>query len=167
MKETIALIEWRNLSAADITTLLALTFTESEIEFAGSMRHAMVLCRTVSRRRLRGYGIRSDEGLVGFVCLKRPPASPIWTPADAVTLHGLKIGTEFRGRGYGGAALDAAFHEARSAWPAARRLLLSVDEDNSNAHRLYLSYGMQPVGVPVRGRVGMEHRLQMLFDTAD
>jgi ribosomal protein S18 acetylase RimI-like enzyme len=96
-----------------------------------------------------------------MVLLKRPPASPSWTPKNAVSLHGLKIAKDLQGRGLGRFALQLAIEMAKARWPDATKLVLTVDVENVAALTLYRRFGMSDSGPVFEGRVGLEHRLEL------
>ena len=96
-----------------------------------------------------------------MVLLKRLPDSPTWTPPQAVSLHGLKIAKAFQGRGLGHAALCLSIERAQAQWPDATKLILAVDAGNVAALTLYRRFDMSDNGPVFKGRVGLEHRLEL------
>ena len=157
----VTLLDWHGLSDSQHAELAALRISDRDVDYAGTIAKAVDDCRSTPPDRLRGFAVVAADEVVGFVILKRPPASPEWAGADAVTLHGLRIDTRHRGRGLGRAAFAAAIDTARRLWPDARRLVLSVDAGNTAAHGLYVAFGMRDSGPVFRGRIGLEHRLEL------
>ena len=157
----VTLVDWQDLSESQRAELAALRISDRDVDYAGTIAKLVDDCRSTPPDRLRGFAVLAADAIVGFVILKRPPASPEWAGADAVTLHGLRIDTRHRGRGLGRAALAAAIDTARRLWPGARRLALSVDADNVAAKALYVAFGMRGSGPVFQGRIGLEHRLEL------
>jgi RimJ/RimL family protein N-acetyltransferase len=160
---TIELREWRVLDPAHRAQLAQIEISEAQQAFAGTMERAIALCEANQSPISCNYAILVEEQVIGYVVLKRPPMSPDWTPSDAVTLHGFQIDSRMQGRGYGRAALLAAFQQAQSEWPDARRLMLLVDAHNDTALSLYQRCGMRDDGVEYPGRIGPTRRMAISF----
>ena len=161
MSKTVELRDWRDLTDEQQEQLVAVQISAEQQDFAGTVAKALDSCRSSSPDHLRGFGVLLEGTAVGFVTLKRPPLSPDWAPADAVTLHGLQIDQRLQGQGYGSAAFRAAIETARRCWPDAQRLMLSVDAPNQAARALYLKYGMVDESRDYRGRIGLERRFSL------
>ena len=164
MAPAIELRDWRDLTADQVVQATAVQIPAEQQDFAGTVAQALELCRSSDPGHLRGFAVLADGQTVGFVTLKRPPLSPDWAPADAVTLHGLQIDRRYQGLGFGSAAFRAAIEAARRCWPAATRLMLSVDAPNAAARTLYLKSGMIDDGQDYRGRIGLERRFSLAID---
>lgn len=164
MAPAIELRDWRELTPEQRAQVMAVEIPAEQQDFAGTVAKALDLCRASNPDHLRGFAVLANEKAIGFVTLKRPPLSPNWTPADAVTLHGLQIDRRCQGRGYGSAAFRAAIEAARQCWPAAKRLMLSVDAPNQAARALYLKSGMIEDGQDYKGRIGLERRFSLPLD---
>ena len=156
---TVTLEDLARLSGQQLERLRQLTIPDQQIEFGGSFDRSVDACLSGAPDSYRGFAILLDGSPIGLVILKRPPDSPAWASEDTVTLHGLKIDAGLQGKGYGRAAMAGAMEAARSTWPDARHLALTVDADNDAALTLYRSFGMSDSGPIFRGRIGLEHRL--------
>lgn len=152
-------IDLRDLGPADLDRLAALPVSLAQEDFGGSFADTLAEWRASDPAALRGLGFLLAGAPVGLVLLKRPPLSPEWVPEAAVSLHGLKIGGPYQGRGLGRRAVELTLAAARQHWPEARSLALAVDDGNAPALGLYLSLGMVASGPPIQGRIGWEHRL--------
>ena len=104
----VELCEWHALSPAQQKQVAALTISEAQERYAGTIAKAIEDCRANPPDQLRGFAVLAGGKAVGFVTLKRPPLSPPWVPDDAVSLHGLQIDRRLQGRGYGAAAFRAS-----------------------------------------------------------
>lgn len=149
----------RDLGPRDLDRLAALPVSLAQEEFGGSFAETITEWRGRDSPDLLGLGFLLDRVPVGLVLLKRPPLSPDWVPEDAVSLHALKIGGPYQGRGLGRRAFELTLTAARQHWPEATSLALAVDDGNAPALGLYRSLGMTPCGPALQGRIGWEHRL--------
>ena len=161
MTSDIELNDLALLSARQRDRLRRLMIPARQIEFGGSFESSMEDCLSGPPDSIRGLAIELDGSPIGLVVLKRPPRAPAWASEDMVTLHALKLDARWQGKGYGRAAFAAAIDAARSIWPEARHLALSVDADNTAALSLYRSFGMTDSGPVFHGRIGLEHRLRI------
>jgi len=161
MKSGLILKELEQLSGQQIRDLKRLEISDQQMEFGGSFKRSIDECLSGAPSAIRGLGIVFDSAPIGLVVLKRPPLSPAWAPEDTVTLHGLKIDVRWQGKGYGKAAFSGAMALCKSIWPDAKQLALTVDAENEVALSLYKSFGMTDSGPVHRGRIGLEHRLQI------
>ena len=154
----------RDLTPEQQEQVVAVRISAEQQDFAGTVAQALETCRSSSPDHLQGFAVLLNGRAIGFVTLKRPPLSPDWAPADAVTLHGLQIDRRYQGQGLGSAAFGAAIEAARRCWPEAKRLMLSVDAPNEAARALYRKYGMVDDGRDYEGRIGLERRFSLPFD---
>ena len=95
--------------------------------------------RTVLRHAYAALTVAAEEGrgpVLGY--------SVMWFAADEAELANLAVATEARGRGIGGALLDAALVDARSR--GALTVYLEVRDSNGPARRLYASRSFTEVG---------------------
>lgn len=145
------------LSPTILAALRELSVTSEQAAFGGDF-YSGVDDALASDPLVIGHALMLDGAPVGLFLLKRPPASPEWAPKDAVTLHALKFGSEYQGRGLGRTAMTTVIDAARAMTPLASHLMLSVDAHNTRAIALYQRVDMERTGPPVRGRVGWEHR---------
>jgi GNAT superfamily N-acetyltransferase len=117
------------------------------------------------RRFLDGWGRAGDVGVVALDDPQDPLGAawarvldePLLRDDDGAPVAELAIAVEqhTRGRGVGGALLDALAEAARGA--GHRELSLNVSPRNP-AHRWYLRFGFEPVGEGAHGLV-MRRRL--------
>lgn len=162
--DSIELLELSAISDDQRASLAALTLPEAQYEYGGNFKSSMAECDAGDEALIRGLVILAGQTPIGIVLLKRPPLSPNWASEDAITLHGLKIDRRWQGRGYGRAALRKTIEVAKKIWPSAQKLALTVDAENSTARELYRQCGMQEVGVPTHGRIGLEHHFEIRLD---
>ncbi|MDB6182250.1 GNAT family N-acetyltransferase [Paracoccus fistulariae] len=155
-------IDLEALSDAELAVFARLDVSKEQEDFGGTFLGSVEEWKRVPDSNTYGlaFFIRGRTP-AGMVLLKRPPASPSWTPNDAVSLHGLKISREFQGRGLGRFALQLAIEMAKARWPDATKLVLAVDAENVAALTLYRRFGMSDSGPVFEGRVGLEHRLEL------
>ena len=103
---------------------------------------------------------RGDEA-VGFFKIDPPGVSCFdFVPTDALGLRGLLIGAQYQRMGYGGAAMAALPGYLRARYDAPRAVL-SVDDRNPVAQRLYLAHGWVETGAVHLGRAGPAPVLQL------
>ena len=160
--EGLRAVDLSSLLHSQLNTLCSLQVLKSQEEFGGSFTESVEEWRANAGQSVLGLCFTTYDGApVGIVLLKRPPASPDWTPFSAVSLHGLKIAHAFQGRGFGRKALELAIDKARLTWPDAATLILAVDAGNLAALSLYRRFGMTDSGPIYRGRIGREHRLEV------
>ena len=153
--------QFDSLSESQLDRLCDLRVLEAQEDFGGTFRGTVEEWQRETGPNVLGLAFSYDDRFVGAVLLKRPPASPDWTPNTAISLHGLKIATEYQGRGFGRAALQLSLLRAKEAWLDASALVLAVDAGNTGAIALYRSFGMSDSGPIFEGRVGLEHRLEI------
>ena len=122
-----------DLSAGQIEGISRLRVAGVQEDFGGTFAQSVEEWRAAPRGRLLGIGFLIGQEPIGLVLLKRPPASPEWTPPQAMSLHGFKIAEAWQGRGFGTAALRLAVDLARRTWPDADALVLAVDAGNAPA----------------------------------
>ena len=155
-------INLSSLLHTQVNTLRSLQVSKSQDDFGGTFAETVEEWRANAGQSVLGLCFTTYNGApVGIVLLKRPPASPDWTPPSAVSLHGLKIAHTFQGQGFGRKALELAIDEARMTWPDATTLILAADAGNSAALSLYRRFGMTDSGPIYHGRIGLEHRLEL------
>lgn len=109
--------------------------------------------------------IVADGSVVGFFVLRQPPASPSWAHPSCASLHYLRIGLEFQGRGYARQAMELTIDWIRDHRPLADRLMLAVNEQNLAARRLYASCGFSETGSTFEGYIGRQLILSRLIAT--
>lgn len=163
-EDIIELADLSAISEDQRESLAALRLPEAQYEYGGSFESSMEACAAGDGALIKGLVILADRIPIGMVLLKRPPLSPDWASEDAVTLHGLKIDRRWQGRGYGRVALAKTIERAKAIWPSAKTLALTVDAENVTARALYRQCGLYEVGVPSRGRIGLEHRFEIRLD---
>lgn len=163
MTERFKALEITDLGSAQIEEVRRLKVSRKQAEFGGSFEHSLDTCLRGSCETLRGYCFLQHGAFIGMGILKRPPSSPNWVPADAVSLHALKIDRRVQGLGLGRKAFVLASCIAISSWPDARQLVLAVDAENTAAVSLYRKSGMHDSGPIYRGRIGHEHRMSKRF----
>lgn len=150
----------RELSELLLQRLRSLRIAERQVDYGGTFDDSVATALRGPAGSVRGFCFVRDGAIVGMVIMKRPPQSPDWVPSDAISLHGLKIASEYQGRGLGRLGFEIAVRQAFETWPDAKRLVLSVDAENRGALSVYRDFGMKDSGPVFAGRVGMEHRLE-------
>jgi RimJ/RimL family protein N-acetyltransferase len=152
--QALILIRWQDLAANDQAAVLRLEITAQQAEFAGTVQRAVASCEMDSDNDIAGLAIRSTQGIVGFLVLKRRSKAPDWALPEAAMVSAVRIDLAHQGKGLGAAALEAVAHWMASNWPESSILSLSVDEENSAGLRTYSKAGFQDHGLRVQGRIG-------------
>lgn len=105
--------------------------------------------------------------VVGFFVLREKAALPVWAPPDVITLHDLRIGRSYQGKGYGKLATRLATQWISENRPCINRLLLAVSVRNVTARQLYLSSGFLGIGAVNCGPVGPQNILSIQLTEHD
>ena len=150
-----------NLSASRRAALSSLTVSGDQEDLGGTFEASVCEWQTAYADTLFGLAFLIGDDPVGIVLLKRPPLSPPWVQDGDVSLHGLKIDKSYQGQGLGRAAFGLALGSVGEHWPTASKLVLAVDACNESALAVYRGFGMTDSGPVFRGRVGIEHRLEL------
>ncbi len=156
-----ALVDYVTLSPTQREQLELIQVDTAQKEFSSDIAQGLAVLHAHTGSDVKGFVLLADELPVGFLLLKRPPASPAWATGNVCTLHGLQVDKGYQGRGLGRACMQALPAAARAAWPATTQLMLMVDADNDTARGLYLKQGFVDSGETFHGRVGEERRLAL------
>lgn len=154
------------LQVALRSRLASLRVDAVQEDLGGTFKGSLSEWEAATPRDILGLGFFLGNEPVGIVLLKRPPLSPDWVNDDSMSLHGLKIAADWQGRGLGRAAFGLALQQGRAKWPEIKQLALAVDAGNEPALAVYRGYGMTDSGPVFRGRIGLEHRLELTFQDA-
>jgi RimJ/RimL family protein N-acetyltransferase len=121
--------------------LLALRVAPEQQGFVG--RVVDLLAAAQSRPSADPLAFVLGDQVVGLCCIEREPRTiaPIAFDAPAVGLRGFFIDARWQRRGLGRRALSLLLNTLKQRHPAARWLVLSVDEGNAAALRLYRQAG--------------------------
>lgn len=121
--------------------LLDLRVAPSQQRFVG--RVVDLLADAQSRPSADPLAFVLGEQAIGLCCIERAPRTiaPIDFDASTVGLRGFFIDARWQGRGLGRRALAALLDNLAQRHPAARCVVLSVDEDNAVALALYRQAG--------------------------
>lgn len=138
-----------------------ISIPQDQIEFAGTIESAIMLCESSNQKELVGLAILSGTVPVGFLLLKRGSKAPQWVPKDAVAITALRIDVKHQGFGYGTQALKLLPAWIEKNWPTTERLVLSVDEGNESAIKSYRKAGWTDDEVRIQGRIGWERHMQL------
>ena len=155
------LVDWRALTAAERDAVLGLEISAEQLEFAGDVGKSVAACEAANPAEVAGLAVRVDDGIVGWVVLKRGAAAPAWVAVDAAVVSGLRIDARHQGRGLGGAALAALAEWVARHWPQAALLTLRVDDGNAAGIRAYEKAGWVEAGARHVGRVGVERTMSL------
>jgi RimJ/RimL family protein N-acetyltransferase len=165
---TLELIRWQDLSAAEQAAVRALNIPRQQLEFAGRTENALASVEATdnayahqSPHNLVGLAIRSNEGIVGFLALKRGDQAPSWANAQAAVVSGMRIDQSQQGKGMGTAALKMLAAWMAAHWPESSCVSLEVDEENTGAICAYKKAGFADDGVRKLGRIGWVWTLTM------
>ena len=150
----IALKTWDTLTDAERHAVSALSVTDEQVEFAGSVERSMQVCDADADGNVAGLAILADQQIVGFLVLKRGTSLPGWAQASDSVISAMRIDLAHQGKGYGTLALRAVFAWVRTQWPGSARLVLSVDEENAPGRRAYEKAGFIDAGLREQGRIG-------------
>ena len=149
------------LSDSEICALGKLEISEWQVIKGASFQESIDAWQNEVSEQVLGFCFVLNDRLVGMVLFKRPPISPSWVPADAATVHGLKISTPWQRHGLGHRAFALAISKLKEQWPDIKTLMLAVDADNAAAIAVYRAYGMTDYE-PVRtGNNGPEYRFEV------
>ncbi len=163
----LALCPWSELSAEQKAAVRALSITQEQVEYAGTVDAAIALCEANDENELAGLAILVEADAAGFLLLKRAGSAPEWVPDDAAVITALRVDIGHQGRGLGTATLRLVPDWVRENWSGATRVVLSVDEKNASATRSYLKAGWSDDGVRIRGRIGWERRMTLELDNKE
>ena len=121
--------------------LLDLRVAPSQQRFVG--RVVDLLADAQSRPSADPLAFVLGEQAIGLCCIERAPRTiaPIDFDASTVGLRGFFIDARWQGRGLGRRVLAALLDNLAQRHPAARCVVLSVDEDNAVALALYRQAG--------------------------
>ncbi len=155
------LVDWRALTAAERDAVLGLEIGAEQLEFAGDVGKSVAACEAANPAEVAGLAVRVDDGIVGWVVLKRGNAAPDWVAADAAVVSGLRIDARHQGRGLGGAALAALAEWVARHWPQVALLTLRVDDGNAAGIRAYEKAGWLEAGERRVGRIGVERTMSL------
>jgi RimJ/RimL family protein N-acetyltransferase len=151
---TIVLMRLQGLARDDQSKLLQLEISAQQLEFAGTVERAVENCEAEMDDDIAGLAIKSNQGIVGFLVLKRRSKAPDWAALGAAVVSAMRIDQAHQGKGIGPAALETLALWVASHWPESSLLTLSVDEENTAGIRAYTKAGFQDHGVRVQGRIG-------------
>ena len=155
------LVDWRALTAAERDAVLGLEISAEQLEFAGDVGKSVAACEAANPAEVAGLAVRVDDGIVGWVVLKRGNAAPDWVGADAAVVSGLRIDARHQGRGLGAAALAALAEWVARHWPQTTLLTLRVDDGNAAGIRAYEKAEWVEAGERQVGRVGVERTMSL------
>lgn len=121
--------------------LLALRVAPEQMGFVG--RVVDLLADAQSRPSADPLAFVLGDQVIGLCCIEREPRTiaPIAFDAPAVGLRGFFIDARWQRRGLGRRALSRLLDVLPERHPAARLLVLSVDENNAAALGLYRQAG--------------------------
>ncbi|WP_191487290.1 MULTISPECIES: GNAT family N-acetyltransferase [unclassified Pseudomonas] len=156
-----SLVDYLTLAPAQREQLLLIQVDAAQKEFSSDITHGLSVLHAHKGNDVKGFVLLADEHPVGFLLLKRPPASPAWASGSVCTLHGLQVDKSYQGQGLGRACMQAVPAAVRATWPGTSHLMLMVDADNDAARGLYLKQGFVDSGETFHGRVGEERRLTL------
>ena len=160
------LIEWSCLSAKEQAMVRRISISQEQVEFAGTIESAIMLCESNNQQEVVGLAILSGAVPVGFLLLKRGSKAPQWIPRNSVAIAALRIDAKHQGFGYGTQALKLVPEWVEKAWPTAENLVLSVDEENESAIKSYKKAGWTDDGVRIQGRIGWERHMTLPLTNA-
>lgn len=146
------------LRIEEIASVQGIELTEREEDLAGGSM-ATLSDRLKGRSDLNfhhPFVVTAEGRAVGFLMLREQSALPSWATTGAISLHNFRISRHAQGRGFGTAALALAAIWTAVHRPASTTLVLSVNEENESAIRLYGRCGFKCSGLPILGRLGTE-----------
>ncbi|MEX3846801.1 MULTISPECIES: pyridoxal-phosphate dependent enzyme [Paraburkholderia] len=103
------------------------------------------------------FSVVAHDDVVGFFVLREKAAVPEWANPDAMTMHSLRVGLSYQGKGYGKAAAELAIGWIASNRPNVDRLMLAVNARNVVAKRMYLGFGFRDTGLTYCGPIGIQN----------
>lgn len=150
-----------NVGALQLAALASLQVAQDQEDLGGTFAASVNEWKAAKTHHILGLAFHLGSDPVGIVLFKRFALSPSWVPDEAISLHGLKIGFKFQGRGLGRKAFGMAVEAAKAHWPSAKQLMLTVDVGNEPALAIYKGAGMCDSGPVYKGRIGYEQRLEL------
>jgi len=158
---TITVVAWQQLTPAERDAVASLEISAAQVEFAGSLAKSIASCASARPEEVAGLAIRADDGVVGWVVLKRGASAPDWVEPGAVVVSGLRIALQHQGRGIGSLALGELARWVALHWPESLLLVLRVDDGNAAGIRAYEKAGWIEIGERRTGRVGLERTMTL------
>lgn len=146
------------LSLSDFSFIAHLHLEPDDEAFAGGSMKAIFDALRASRHpdAEHPFAIVAEDVPVGFLLLREQGALPQWAHQGVVTLHMLRVGRAYQGRGYAKAALTLAADWIARCRPGVRHLMLTVNKRNDRAIALYLQCGFVDTGEVHQGRLGAQ-----------
>ncbi|MGY3438384.1 MULTISPECIES: GNAT family N-acetyltransferase [unclassified Marinovum] len=152
----LAIKEIGSLTILQFEALCVLRVTDKQAFQGKSFSESLSDWEQAEPGQTLGFCVLSGAGPVGMILFARG--------ADgSASAHGLKIATQWQGRGWGHLAFQLSVAGLRQAWPEIARLTLAVDADNPAALAVYSRFGLHPCEPPRPGKHGPEHHLHMAF----
>lgn len=150
------------LSIHDLSKVEHLSLNGEEEAFAGGPLPALFESMALDdlSDEVHLFALRDGNSIVAFFILREGDRRPAWAQPASMTLHNLRVGQEFQGKGFGRQSL---FHSA--AWLRAHRpqilsLMLSVNRENVAATDFYRHVGFCDTGKIYVGRLGPQSILK-------
>lgn len=150
----IELIRFQSLPPPDQAVVRTIEVSEQQIEYAGTIDHAIQGCEADGTDDVVGLAIRAGGQIAGFMLIKRRGKIPEWAEPSAAVITAMRIDRAHQGKGLGSGALLALSQWIATHWQDTASLTLAVDEDNQMGIRAYLKAGFQDRGDRVQGRIG-------------
>lgn len=154
MSSAISLKRWESLSPSEQGTVLGLSVTEQQIEFAGTVERSVQTCQEDPVNEVAGLALVLEGRIVGFLVLMRGARAPAWAGPKSATVSAMRIDLSQQGKGLGSAALRALPSWVAENWPESSELILAVDEENQAARSAYAKAGFVDLGKREEGRIG-------------
>jgi len=156
----------KTLSNSDHATVGHLILDPEQEQFVDPLDLTLSELRNSSRPELEHpFAITAHDEVVGFFILREKAALPEWARPDAITLHSLRVGEGYQGKGYGKAANALAAEWILANRPCVSRLMLLVNARNLTARHVYLKSGYRDTGATYYGPIGIQNILEYRIDS--
>lgn len=149
------------LSHSDAATEAHLELEPEQEEFVDSLAVVFEKLRNGPSAIEHAFVVVAGEEVVGLFILCEQAAMPVWAPPGAITLHNLRIGRSYQGKGYGTLATKLAAQWILENRPGINRLMVSVNVRNVAARRICVNSGFLATGVVDCAPVGIHNILSM------
>jgi ribosomal protein S18 acetylase RimI-like enzyme len=148
----------QRISIADIGVLDTVALEVEELAFAGGTADQIKkrIDDDPAAHQHHLFLIKRMDATIGFVSLREGSARPNWASDGSMTLHNLRIGSPWRGQGFGRAAITHCCQWIIGQRPVIRRLELSVNEANAAAISIYEGCGFSRTGAIHVGPLGRQ-----------
>lgn len=151
----------KELTHFDASTVADLELEPEQEQFVDSPAVVFERLRNGPSPLEHAFLLVVGKEVVGFFVLCEKAALPAWAPPSAITLHNLRIGRSYQGKGHGRLAIRLAAQWILENRPCINRLMVAVDVRNVAARQLCLGSGFLGTGAVDYGAVSPHNILSI------